>query len=191
VTNKTSTQNLTRTTPDDDHKRMDEYLGALARESDQRMTAQLHHLGRSQKPPAAMIEIRTPVVVKPGGPGTLIFDTVAFDTAGMVDLSEDARVITWNETGYWAVGAYARCSGFTGASPGGVGLWLQAGGSNNITAFHDSLIGNVGCSWSTIESTTSPPEEAALGLTNLGTYSGSPTTTVFYAALWVYKIRDL
>jgi hypothetical protein len=191
MTDKTSTQNLTRTQDTDDPKKMDVYLGALARESDQRMTAQLHHLGRSQKPPAAMVEIRTPVIVAPGGPGTLVFDTVAFDTAGMVDLSADARSITWNESGYWAVGAYVRCSGFSGASPGAVGLWLESGGSGTITAFHDGLFGSVGCSWSTTEDTTTPPESAALGITNLGTYSGSPVATVFYAAMWVYKIRDL
>lgn len=194
MTDKTSTQNLTRTRSDDDPKKMDQYLGALAGEVDQRIAGQYRNLARSQRPPAAMIEIRTPVIQSPGGPGTLIYDTVAFDTAGLVDLSQDARVIKLASPGYWCIGAYVRCTGWTNASQSGVSLWLQFGGSNTITNFHDIIgLGDVGCSWSAIESTdaTGTLEEAACGVTNVGTFTPPTTTTILYAALWAYKIRDL
>lgn len=190
MTDKTLTQGLTRTTPADDPKEMAAYLAALAGDVDQRMVAQRFHQARSKVPPAAMIEITTPVLVNSGGPGTLVYDRVAFDTGGLVDLSVDPRLITLNSPGYWCIGAYMRCSGFGGTGVA-VGIWLGHGGSNSIVDFHDSGIGVVAGSYSVIEQTTVAGSEiASCGLTPIGTGPG-PTTTVAYASLWAYKIRDL
>lgn len=192
MTDKTATQNLTRTQITDNPRKMALYLQTLATETDLRMTAQRANLARSKGFPAAMLEISTPVVQAPGGPGTMRYDRVAFDTAGLADLSVDSRLINLGATGYWCIGAYVLCSGFSGGAPGAVGLWLGHGGSSTIVNYHDGGAGAVGCSYSVIEQTgTANSEIASCGLTNIGTFGPSPVTTIFRALLWAYKIRDL
>lgn len=192
MTDKTATQNLTRTTPTDSPKLMASYLASLAKEVDQRMVTQRDALARSQKPPAAMIEVLTPrTELAAESSGSMVYDNVAFDTAGMVDLTVDSRAINLNSTGYWCIGAYALCTGF-GGSPGAVGLWLGHGGSNSIAVFHDGNQGQVGCSYSVMERVTSltTPKLASCGIFGTGT-STNPSTTLLRASLWAYKIRDL
>ena len=192
MTDKTATQNLTRTTITDSPRQMATYLGSLAREVDQRMQAQRDALARSQKPPAAMIEVlEQREELAAINAGSMFFDNVAFDTAGLVDLTVDNHVITLNSTGYWCIGAYVLCSGFQG-SPGAVSLWLNHGNSNSTATFHDGLQGAVGCSYSVTEQVTSiaTPKYAACGVYGTGT-NVNPSTVIFRASLWAFKIRDL
>src|SRR5512147_215599 len=150
MTDKTTTQNLTRTTAGDDPKRMADYLQALATDADQRMAAQFYDLQRSVEPPFACLRLTTPVqvdanVIDPGAPftGSIPFDTVDGDTAGLVDLSASPYVINLTETGWWWCGGYAFASGF-GGSPADMAVTVHANGMSLADPRHDALFGPFG-----------------------------------------------
>jgi hypothetical protein len=189
MTDTTATQNLTRTTATDDPRQMASYIQRLATDIDQRMTAHYHDLDRSSTPPAACIRVTTPVTVDSAAAfPQIVFDTVMFDTAGLVDLTNDPRQIQLLYPGYWCIGAYVQTSGFGGGSTD-VGILLKSGGSTTNSDYHDASLGVSG-SYSLVETTLSGQGEiAALGLVALGSPS-TFVTTVTFAELWAYKIRD-
>lgn len=191
MTDKTATQNITRTTSTDDHRRLAFYMSQTATDIDQRMSAHYHDLSRSQVPPAACVRVTTPVVIDTTTPyPQVIFDTVAFDTAGLVDLGADSRQIQLLSPGHWVIGAYVQTSGFGGGATD-VGILLKSGGSTTSSDYHDASLGVSG-SYSLVETTTVIPgsiEVAALGLVALGSPSTMSTTLVF-AEMWAYKFRD-
>ena len=195
MTDKTATQNLTRTTATDDPRQMAAYLKALATDADQRMTAHFHDLGRSQTPPFAVVRLNTPTVVDTtiSNPwnGTIPFDTVEIDTNGMVDLSASAYQINLNDTGFWWVGGYALLDGL-GSSNADTGVLVRANGDSGGDPRHNGLFGNMG-------SGTSLPVRVAnlatvtpafLTVYNAGSTTRN-TTTVTFAELWACKVRDL
>ena len=193
MTDTTSTWGLTRTTPLDDPKQQAAYLQELAMDVDARMVGAFYHLNRSKNFPAACIRKTVPEVMLRDAPFPQItFDTVAFDNAGMVDLSANPKSIQITAEGFWCIGGYLQCSGF-GGSPGDVGIWLKHAGSTTTATTHDGAFGLVGISHTLFERITAPldgTDTVALGYTAPGVSTGTQTTVQF-AEIWAYKIRDL
>lgn len=198
MTDKTATQNLTRTQSTDDPKQVQAYLETLATEIDQRMAAHFHDLGRSVRPPFCVARLTNPTVVDsavvaPGASftGSVPFDTVEIDTAGMIDLSANAYTITPPEPGYYWCGGYALTNGF-GSNAADVYATVQAGGRRFNDPRHDALNGFIGSGGDGMALYTTVPAALPPSLT-VG-YTGSfvtTTTTVFFAELWCMKMRDL
>jgi hypothetical protein len=193
MTDKTATQNLTRTQSTDDPRKVATYLKTLAVEVDQRMAAQYSEIARAQVPPAAIVRVLNPYAIHSNDVGfNVVFDTVELDTAGLVDLSVNPKVINLGSPGYWVVGAYAECTGWPTAS-GDMLLFLLSGGSSRTAGFHDGNLSFVSGSVSVIESTSAPlTEQASLGVTFTGTMpGGAEGSQLLYAEMWAYKVRDL
>lgn len=193
MTDKTATQNLTRTQATDDPRKQALYLATLAGEIDQRMTTQYHHIGRSQVPPAALVRRLEPMAFSTlDASPNVLFDTVEFDTFGLVDLATQPHGIPLSIEGYWVVGGYAQVTGW----PTGTGEFLlqlfNAQGSVNA-AFHDGAAGFAAGAASVLSRATTPLTSiAALGIDFLGTLpGGAEGSTLNYAELWAYKVRDL
>lgn len=195
MTDKTATQNLTRTQATDDPRKMALYLKTLATETDQRMTSQYGELARAQVPPAAIVRTLNPLAFRSDDvQPNITFDTVALDTAGLVDLETNPQVISLASPGYWMVGAYIATTGWPPAS-GDLLLFLFSGGSSRTAGFHDGNLGFVGGSVSVLEQVTASAvttKKAALGALFTGTMpGGSEGSQVLYAELWAFKVRDL
>lgn len=198
MTDKTATQNLTRTTSSDDPKQTASYLRSLGTDVDQRMTSQYFDLGRSQVPPFAVVRIEAPfLVANPSVVGTgdqlLFYDTVAVDTAGMVDLSQDNAKIFLNEPGYYICGCYMQSNGFgQGASPNDTYVKLiSSTGTNFANTAHDNGTGLLGVGGSTMVQVTSPNVASIFMRTGYSGSTGGPAMLVLFAELWAYKCRDL
>lgn len=198
MTDKTATQNLTRTTATDDPKRVADYLKTLATEADQRMASHFRDLGRSTTPPFAVARLTIPRqidanVTLPGSSfnGGLPFDTVEIDTAGMIDLSADPFSIYPPETGWYWVGGYALTTGF-GSNAADAYAQVNFSGEVFRDMRHDGLLGFVGSGGSGQVRMSTVPSTRPAQL-NVGWVGGSTTsiTTVFFAELWVIKERDL
>lgn len=193
MTDKTATQNLTRTQSTDDPRQLPGYLTTLRDEVDRRMAAQYYQLGRAQQFPAALIRASTQAISSLDAKPNIEFDTVAFDTQGdLVDLGESPYRIKLNSPGWWVVGAYASCTGWPPAS-GDMILVLESGSSTRTVGFHDGNLGFVGGSFSVMESTNYPlTEECSLAVSFSGTMpGGSEGSTLTFAEMWAYKVRDL
>lgn len=189
MTDKTSTQNLTRTTATDDPKKMASYLKTLATETDQRMHSQRYHLGRSQRPPFAFLRRSAAMLYdKDAYPSNVPFDIVGEDTAGMVDLSVDPSGIYFRSTGWYQLGAYVLLSGF-GSPNADVTIYI---GNEGEAAARDQGSGAVGVSVSTLQQVSSLAADPAIRLviSSLGS-STTSVTTLYYAQMYAYKVRDL
>lgn len=195
MTDRTVTQNLTRTTSGDDPRQVAAYLKALAIDADQRMAAQFHDLGRSQTPPFAVARVNTPIVIDTtiSNPwnGTIPFDTVDIDTNGMIDLSKNAYQINLNSPGHWWVGGYAILDGL-GSANADVGVYVRAQGDAGADYRHNGLQGNMasGISYPVRVASLAAMTPAFLTVTSQGPSSRN-TTTVTFAELWACKVRDL
>ncbi len=186
MTDKTTTQNLTRTTPTDDPKQVAGYLGTLAREVDQRVRSHFYDLGRSQRRPFALISLASPLTVDWTSYSYVQYDTVEEDTAGLVDLSVSASRIFLKETGYWMVGGYLQT---TGVSAANADIWMGVSGSYN--SVRDGLIGMAPVTVVRTTRVTTPNSSYITGqMLNSGS-SGSNFTTIQASQLWAYKVRDL
>lgn len=194
MTDKTATQNLTRTTSTDDHRLTALYLETLATEVDQRMVAQYRNIRRSQVPPAALVQMNEPRAVRSDDTmPNAVFDTVVFDTTGdLVDLAAAPQSITLRSPGYWVVGGYLETVGWPTGS-GDMQVWLQSGGSTRTVGFRDGNLGFVSGAFSVHEQTDYPlTETCALGVKFTGTLpGGAEPTTLLFAEMWAYKVRDL
>lgn len=193
MTDKTATQNLTRTQSTDDHRKTALYLSILANEVDLKMAAQYANISRSQVPPAAIVRVNTPYAISSlNTMPNVVFDTVALDTAACVDLAANPQVITLTSPGYWMVGGYVEVTGWPGAT-GELLMWLRAGGSTRTFGFHDGTFGKVSGSGSVLETTDYPlTETCALGATFSGTMPGGlEGSTLVFAELYAFKVRDL
>lgn len=200
MTDKTATQNLTRTQAGDDPRQMATYLQTLATEADQRMTAHLRDLARALDPPMAVLRLNVPIqldanVTLPGSPyqGGVPFDTVDLDTGGMVDLSASQFTITLTEPGWWHVGGYALLNGF---SPGSSSSDVMANIRANFSTFsdprHDGQYGFFGSGSSGVTQVLSVAGAGPVAM--VVTWSGASSTsvtTIQYAELWAVKDRDL
>lgn len=187
MTDKTATQNLTRTTATDDPKQVAAYLRTLAMEADQRMRSHFYDLGRSQRRPFAAVRVSTPFDYDYTVSNNIInYDTVEEDTAGLVDLSASPQVITLTETGFWAVGGYLETTGFGLAN---ADVWMElSGGFYNVVRDGDADFLPV--SVFGIRSVTVPNTSLISQILNSGSSSTS-ITTVRAARMWAYKVRDL
>lgn len=188
MTDKTATQNLTRTTGSDSLDQFSVYLTTLRDEVDARMTAHFYDLSRSQVPPLARISLRTPYTAANDGNARMVYDTVDVDTDGMADLSVDARSLTFNTPGYYAVGTYVLVT--PGSGPA-TSQWTVAvvgvgGGGRSVNDAQGSQIGLSSASMLqvTAPGTTVQTQRSAFG-------SAWPQWTFNFATLWAYKVRDL
>lgn len=194
MTDKTATQNLTRTQAGDDPRKVADYLATLATEADQRMAAHWRDVGRSQTPPFAVVRVTTPVVVDTNtiNPwnGTVPFDTVEIDTNGMVDLSASAYQINLNSPGYWWVGGHAVIDGFGAFAD--CYVYVRGSGDAVNDARHNALDGpfGSGISYAVKVNSLAAMLPAFLSVGNAGS-STRTTTTVTFAELWACKVRDL
>lgn len=193
MTDKTATQNLTRTTSADDPMLTWDYLATLAAEVDRRMTAHAYDLGRSRRPPAAMVRLTTPYV---STNGRVHFDFVEFDTADLVDLSASDQAIKTNAPGYWVAGANLQCTGF-GGNPEDTSISIDAFSDTVVSSSHNNLASGVlGISVSFFGSLTASAALTALATLSINFagsgFTGPPTyTTIYTAELWAYKVREL
>lgn len=186
MTDKTATQNLTRTTSGDDPREMATYLKTLATETDLRMAAQFYDLGRAQSPPLAALRITSPVVYDGGQAPPIVWDTVVEDTSGLVDLSSDPTLIVPNEPGWWAFGGYVQTTGFGSANSD---TTLSIGGATNSTRD-----GGLGLSCPNVAGMFQVTTPGVLFLSSYVSWTGSSTsslTTIYYGEMWCYKVRDL
>jgi hypothetical protein len=185
VTDKTSTQNLTRTT--DDPKQMAGYLGTLAREVDQRMRAHYYDLSRSQRRPFAVLRKTVPEIIDTSlvSDASIHYDTVDVDTGGMIDLSVSDITINLREPGWYCLGGYLLCTGFGAVN---TDVWMAVNGGYN--AVRDGGLAFSPVTVSYLTQITAPDQ-------NIGSqmlWSGSSTTsstTILSAQMWAYKVRDL
>lgn len=203
MTDKTATQNLTRTTATDDPRKMATYLQTLATEADRRMAAHFRDLDRLTNPPLAVLRLTAPTQIdvvtaspeKPS-PDAVPFDSVEIDTAGQVDLSVSRYVINFTETGWWWVGGYAYFTDFFPGSNADPTVRVQANGSSGPN-FYDprhaagggSYVG-AGGSMSVRITDVAASLPAFLHIFNNGS-STTNLTTVAFAELWALKVRDL
>lgn len=195
MTDKTLTQNLTRTTQYDDPRQMAAYLKTLATEADQRMASHYRDLARSQTPPFAVARLNTPTVfdlnISNPWNGTIAFDTVDIDTGGIIDLSVDASALNLTETGWWWLGGYAILDGF-GSVNADFGVYVRGNGDASLDARHNGGAGFVGSgmSYPVRVSTLTTVRPAYLTLASAGS-SSRTTSTVNFAEMWALKVRDL
>lgn len=197
MTDKTATQNLTRTQGSDDPRQVAAYLQQLAIDIDLRMASQFFDLNRSINPPfcCARMTIAQQIdstVTPPGGSyvGQVPFDTAEIDTAGMIDLSADPYTIVLPEPGYYWLGGYALANGF-GAAAADFYATVHANSFNFNDPRHDASSGLIGSSPNSVIRVPTVPAARPPALTVGFTGSGGPATTVFFAELWVMKVRDL
>lgn len=190
MTDKTTTQNLTRTTIGDDPKRMSDYLAPLAEETDRRVTAHLYDLDRVQKRPFAIIRKYGIEVYDAVASAAIPFDAVEEDTAALVDFSLSNTVINLRQTGWWCVGSYVQCTGF-GAAASDTVLHLNAGPVGVLGIVRDQAIGLAALSAQAIVKITVPSTYYARTWVDWSGASTANTTTLQFAEMWAYKVRDL
>lgn len=198
MTDKTATQNLTRTQGSDDPRQMASYLRSLGTDVDQRMASQYYDLGRSQIPPFALVRVYGPFfVANPStvvtGDQLLFYNSVEIDTGGMVDLSQDNSRIFLNDPGYYVVGGYMLSNGFAqGASPNDTYLKITSTTGVNLgSTAHDNGTGLLGVGGSTIVRVLNPNVESIFMKTGYNGSTGGNAMTVTLAEMWAYKLRDL
>lgn len=190
MTDKTATQNLTRTTSTDDPKQMATYLATLASEVDLRMAAHYYDLGRSQRPPFAVVRRLVESAFDITSSGRVGFDTVEEDTAGLVDLSVSDLVINLRQTGWWMFGGYIHCTGF-GSAASDTSINVLAAGVNAVNAVRDAAIGLAAVSVSSLTQVTTPNVSTCTMSISFAGASTSNVTTLRFAEMWAYKVRDL
>lgn len=190
VTDKTATQNLTRTTATDDPRQMDVYLGTLAKEVDLRTAAHLYDLGRSRRPPFACLRQNVETLYDTSTSPSVAFDTVEEDTAGLVDLTVSDTVINLRQTGYWCVGSYAHTTGF-GAAASDTTLHLLAASEQTAGIVHDAAIGLAAVGVDVTVKVLVPNLYFARMYIDFSGASTSNVTTLRFAEMWAYKVRDL
>jgi hypothetical protein len=110
----TATQKLTYPTSGDILKEQAQYLETLAKQIDARSASNAAVLAKQLNRPMAIVDSTVPNVLSTVQGTAVKYDSVVLDTAGLVDLSADQRVINLTP-GYWLLGGYVDFVG----SPGG------------------------------------------------------------------------
>jgi len=197
----TATQKLTYPTSGDNLKEQAQYLETLAKQLDARTAANAAILARQLNRPFAAIDCTVPNSISAVNSSSLIlFDSVVVDTAGLVDLSADRRVISLNSTGYWLVGAYVDFSGSPGGSNcatiGAINMQLNADNTtpgrwtNYVKDLN--LVHSFVCS-SGLCRVLDPALPGRIYLTaSLAAGTGCTNVlTAFTARMWAFKVREL
>jgi hypothetical protein len=193
MTDKTATQNLTRTVASDDPRKMATYLQSLAQDVDLRMASHFRDLARSKNPPFAVLQLNTPAIVdrtSAAGPGTgsVPFDTAPVDNADLTDMSASAYQIVLTQTGFWLVGAYLLCDGFGAGAD--LSMTLHAGDAEHDTR-HDNITTNQGLHVLLPVRVNSLLSITPTYVTLDATSTARNTSTVSYAEMFACKVRDL
>ena len=192
MTDLTATQRLLRTTPTDTPRQMSTYLQTLAEQVDRRMATQAYNQRRSKRRPFAMLEVGTEVAYDASAfPDEVSFDTISEDTAGLADLSLDPHVINLAVTGWWCVGGYAHTTGFGSAASDTQVTINVSGGLFVAGSVRDGAIGLAAVGASFLARVPTPGTYQAK--MNISWNGGSTTsvTTLRYAQMWAWKVRDL
>lgn len=192
MTDLTATQGLLRTTATDNPRLMATYLETLATQVDRRMATQAFNQRRSRRRPFACLQVNTEVAYDANlQPDEIPFDTVAEDTAGLADLSEDPRVINLKTAGWWIVGGYVHTTGF-GAAASDTQITISAGGGFFVAdSVRDGAIGLAAVGASFLARIPTPnTNQVKMTITWNGS-STSSVTTLRYAEMWAWRVRDL
>lgn len=194
----TATQRLTYPTSGDNLKEQAQYLETLAKQLDARAAANAAILARQLDRPFALIDCTVPNVISTTAVSVIQFDSVVLDTAGLVDLSSDRRVITI-PPGYWLLGGYVDFVGAVAGSNctnGAITLRLN---SDNATPVNFSQMAKdfsdthtyVECSG--LAQVTDPALPGKVYLTADIAYGSACTflLTANTARMWAFKVREL
>jgi hypothetical protein len=157
------------------------------------MSTQFYNLQRSKRRPFAVLQLNTEILYDANvDPDEVIFDTIGEDTAGLADLSVDPRIITLTTAGWWAVGGYVHTTGF-GAANSDTQVIVSPGGGSYFTAgsTRDGAIALAAIGASTLVKMTTPNlYTVRMDISWTGS-STSSVTTLRYAEMWAFKVRDL
>lgn len=188
VTDTTATQGLLRTTSTDTPRLMATYLGTLAEQVDRRVATQRFNLRRSARRPFALLQMNTEVAFDANAiPPYVVFDTIGQDTAGLADLSVDPSIITVGP-GWWCAGAYVHTTGF-GSAASDTQVIVNVGNDVFSDQTRDQAIGLAAVSVSFMSRVTAPV--AVRCRVSWSGASTSSVTTLRYAEMWAFKVRDL
>jgi hypothetical protein len=197
----TATQKLTYPTSGDNLKEQAQYLETLAKQLDARVAANADLLARQLDRPCAIIDCTVPNVISNQLSSSLIqFDSVVLDTAGLIDLSSDRRVITLNSTGYWLVGGYVDFQGTPGGSGcsslGAIALALNC--DNGVAARWPNFVKDLNSGHSYLHTSgltqilsPSAPGRLYMNAALSGGTGCGTTFNVFTARMWAFKVREL
>lgn len=195
MTGTTATNNLPYPTGTDLVKDQGKYTRDLAVALDARLRAHDLDVVRSQIPPFALVERTTQKTNDNsfGGQRVLFdYETVLEDTASLVSLETDPRVIQLNRTGWWNIGVYAKLLG-TSCNPGFATLYISSDSGDFGQPLHDAQVGFVAGSSETLIQVT----DSSVGLPKIVSscsLSGSncaSTYTMLFVRMWAYWVRDL
>lgn len=197
----TGTQKLTYPVSTDILKEQAQYLETLARQMDARTGASADALARQLNRPFAIIDCTVENQISATNSASLpLFDTVVVDTAGLVDLSSDRRVINLNSTGYWMIGVYLDFVGVPGGSScatiGSINAQLRCdnGTPNRWSNYVKDQ--NTGHSYVHVTGLTQIISPSAPGVvySNASISAGTGCANLFNvsrARMWAFKVREL
>jgi hypothetical protein len=203
MTGTTATQKLTYPTSGDLLRQQAQFIETLARQVDARSGASADSVAIQLDRPFALLDATVPrpyptsVAAVPDRAGYVVFDSVAVDTAGLVDLTGDPTVILLNQPGTWIVGCYVDYSGTPGGSSctslGSLTVNLHAQNASPST-YHayvkdfNTVHSYVTCS-GLVRVTGTSIGQLFVDTDNQGT--GCLTTlTVAAARMWAFKARE-
>jgi hypothetical protein len=167
---------------------------------DARVNANATLLARQLNRPFALIECLTPNAISTTVQNPIKFDSVLVDTAGLVDLSLDQRVITLNTPGYWLLGCYVDFQGSPGGSNcstlGAINLKIQCDNGTPNTWSNYVKDFNAVHSYVCCSGLTQIASPTALGkmyvVADIANGTGcSFSLTAAYARMWAFKVREL
>jgi hypothetical protein len=199
----TATQKLTYPTSGDNLKDQALYLRTLGKQVDARVAANAAFLARQLNRPCAIIDCTIPnaININSNQLSIIKFDTVVVDTAGLVDLSSDQRIIKLTSTGYWLLGFYVDFQGTPGGSNctsnGSITALLNCdnGTPNTWSNFvHDFNLTHSYVGGSGLTQITNPALPGNVYVQGTGTGLGTGCTGLLTAAtarMWAFKVREL
>lgn len=194
----TATQKLTYPTSGDVLKDQALYLETLARQVDARVASNASILASQLDRPFAVIDCTVPNAISTTAVSAIKFDSVVLDTAGLVDLSADQRVITI-PPGYWLLGGYVDFIGSPGGSnctTGAITLRLQCDNATpNVWSqmAKDFADAHTYVECSGLAQVLSPALPGKVYLTADIAYGSacSFSLTAFTARMWAFRVREL
>ena len=195
----TATQKLTYPTSGDNLKDQATYLTTLAKQIDARVAANAAILASQLNRPFAVIDCTIPNQISTVALTPIKFDSVVADTAGLVDLSADQRVITLSP-GYWIVGGYVDFVGTPGGSNcatiGGLTLRLQCDNATPSVFSQYAKDPNLGHTYIQSSGLAQVLNPATPGKLYLTADIATGTTCTFLltastARMWAFKAREL
>jgi hypothetical protein len=194
----TATQKLTYPTSGDTLNQQAQYLETLAKQVDARVKSNAAILASQLDRAFAVIDCTIPNVISTTAGTAIKFDSVVQDTAGLVDLSTDQRVINLG-TGYWLLGGYVDFFGSPGASNCTTGaIKLQLNCDNATPTVWSQFAKDfadthsfVQCSGLALVSNPALPGKVYLTADIAYGTGCTFSLTAFTARMWAFKVREL